>query len=425
MKKNHILARFAVASAKTVFVILVAVAVLIGLGMFLAPPEVHENKSAIGGNVIYTCSMHPQIRVAAPGNCPLCGMKLTATEDRSASGAGTILSEHGRKVARVDTVKIARGPAIVAIETVGYFKLDERYTSKIASWAEARVEKVYVPFRGAEVREGEPLVDLYVSSLPLLILELKIARTISPEASSAILERLRRIGVSNSQIEQLEKTENPEPRFTMVSPKHGIIKERFAEPGMVAKDGDVLFELIQLDPLVLEIEVYEKDLLFVGPGSECTYSILALPNEQFAGKIEIIKTFANNNARTLQARVPVQNPRGLARPDMSVRAEFKIRLGADGKPAITATHTNATDPLLLPKSALLDAGRRKIVYVLGKENAYEMREVTLGPRSGDYYIILSGLAEGESVVSRGAFLIDSQTQIEGKPSLIFIEGSSK
>jgi Cu(I)/Ag(I) efflux system membrane fusion protein len=456
---------------KFILVSAVALGILILFGWWLAPEEITRNEApasmgAESAGVIYTCSMHPHIRLPKPGNCPICGMKLVPAADGTTGKSGVTLDAHGRAMARVETVEIGRGPVELAIETVGRFELDESRVSRIVAWADARIEQVHVPSSWVAVRKGDPLVDLYVPSLPLLASELRSARGLQPGAAEAIVERMKRIGLDDGQISKMEQAEHPEPRFTYHSPRAGIVESRMAEPGMAVKEGDPLFRIVQFDALALDIEIYEKDVPFVGPGTPFQYSLPALPGDVHTGNVEYLKGSVNAESRTVPARAIVENPGGAARPGMWARVRLSIPLGSDGLPVtprapeftatrpaaagrivyvcpmhcvppaaaagicsvcgmqLVAEDAAATLPIRVPKSAVLDTGKRKIVYI-DKSDHYELRKIETGVLAGDHYVVLSGLKPGDLVVTRGAFLVDSQAQVSGLPSLIFIEGATR
>lgn len=417
---------------RILFIIIVALGLLVGAGFWLAPAEVKETSVAPPGT-IYSCSMHPQIRSPRGGTCPICGMQLIPISAES-RGAGTSLDGAARKVANIETLVIARRPAELRIHTIGHFDTDERTVARLVAWTDGRVEKLYIPFAGSRVAKGDPIVDLYVPSLPAIISELKTAKALGEGVYKSVKERLYRYGIADPQIDEWERQDSISPRFTLRAPVGGIVMERQAQLGMMLKEGDPIAQLASLETIALDIEIYEKDLAFIGPGSKATITVDALPGEKLETELEYLKPFAQSDTRTVHGRAFIKNPRGLARPNMWFSVEFKIPVDANGRPIqvrkseftetpAESAPANTNDPLLVPASAVLDLGARKLVYLETGEGRYEPRAVTLGPRTGDHYILLSGLVEGSRVVSRGAFLVDSQAQIEGRPSLLFPEGA--
>jgi Cu(I)/Ag(I) efflux system membrane fusion protein len=372
-------------------------------------------------------------------------------------GAGVSLTAEGRRLARVETVALRRGDALLEIQTIGRFALDDRRVAKLTAWLGGRVESVAIPYVGFWVAKGDPILDLWVPDLPALVAELKGAKSLGDEVRRALVDRLTRAGITEKQIAELESQESPKPTITLFSPISGVVVERPAQPGLVVKEGDLLAQLAALDPLILEAEVFERDLAFVGPGALVEIAVDAIPNQTFLGSVESMKPMLDPASRTVGARILMRNPGGLARPGMFARATIRAELGADGLPLAARTQEYAREtpiptietgsgptsrpgsppasepapdapvkrkkPLILPAGALLDLGARKIVYVETSPGRYEPREVSVGPRVRDGFVVTGGLAEGELVVARGAFLVDSQTQIEGKPSLLYPAGA--
>ncbi len=485
-------------AAKLVAVLVFAIAVLIVVALWLVPPPPEAPSGgepggeAAASSTVWTCSMHPHVRLSLPGNCPICFMALIPASGDEDSGPGITLDARGRALARVETVPIARGEAVVSIETVGHFDVDERRMARFTAWMPGRIEKTHVPYVGAFVRAGDPLVDLYSLELPAMLADLRALSDLGEEARAAARERLLHHGLGEAQLLELEKAPSSTYRVTLRAPLTGVVMERPAVPGSSVAEGDLLASIVALDPLVLDVEVYERDLALVGPGAKLSIRVDALPEESFEGVVEYMKPYLTEPTRTVHARVLVRNPKGIARPEMFVRARFDLPLAADGLPlegrvaefggdappaalpraipegaAAPATAESAPAskpatqwlcpmkceppssepgrcsvcgmalreqppegardlraPLLLPASALLDLGKRRLVYVELEEGRYVPREVTLGPRVGDRWVVLAGLEEGERVVARGGFLIDSQTQIQGKASLLYEKGSA-
>ena len=449
---------------KTALVIAVALVVVTVVGLWVAGVEESRGPSpsgrVAGTNVaVWTCSMHPQIRSDKPGACPICGMPLVPMTSRGdASAAGIVLPETGRRVAQIETLRLARAPAVLEQTLLARFAFEEQRVAALTAWIGGRVERVHVPSVGAIVAPGAPLVDLYTPELLAAREELRAAaRASDPTLLSALRERFRRFGLTDSQIDGFLGDAEPNPRATLYAPIGGVVTDRPVEVGAMVAEGDLLFRIASLDPLLVELDVYERDLALVRPGTKFSLAVDALPGKTFDGSVEYLKPTLDEATRTTKARATVRNPGSLARPGMYGRATLRVPIGADGQPlGFVAMETGeenpvpqlpstvpappvrpveasgvesvpptnpAALPLLLPASALLDLGARRLVYVEREGDRYEPVEVVLGPRVGDSYVVLAGLDEGDAVVVRGAFLVDSQTQIEGKPSLLFERGA--
>lgn len=463
--------KWLLALARTVVVLTVGLAVVLAVAWWLAPEEVKNRPdggvsetTSNGARTIWTCSMHPQIRLSQPGKCPICGMALISASAIAEETSGVTLGEEGRRVARVTTEQVQRSDVLATIETVGKFDLDERRLAKLTAWLDGRIERVHVPYVGTIVHVGDPLVDLYAPELPVVFEELRAASHLDAAFRESLRRRFYRFGIAEDQLRELEDAKIPSPRVTIRAPIGGVVMSRTAEPGSFVREGDLLVQLGALDPIAADVEIFERDLALVGPGTQVAITVDALPGQSFEGEVEYLKPFLTKETRTVRARVLLRNPDGLARPEMWFRARFLIPVNSDGSliaarranlgepaplpiiaPEIPALRTALSPtsrpasrpsepPLLIPVSAVLDLGKRRIVYVErpvpeSRSSAfvglghYDPVEVILGPRIGDRFVVISGLKDGDRVVTRGAFLLDSQTQIEGKPSLVFAAGA--
>lgn len=416
--------RIVIFIGKLIFILVVALAALTGLGFWLAPDAIVSNSVHAPDGTLWTCSMHPQVRKDRPGLCDYCGMSLIPLEKKSNITDPLALDDAGRRVARVATVVLARGAANLNLRAVGSLVADERRVSRIAAWTAGRLDRVMLPAPGMRVEAGDAVAELYAPSLILMIAELKSSASLGAGVREAIVERIRRLGVRDAQINEWEKAAEVSPKFTIYSSWSGIVLERTAREGAFVEEGAPIAELATLDVLALDLDIYEKDAAFITKGAKLHITIPALGGRVLDGEVDYVKPMARVESRTVQVRAFIQNADGAARPGMWASADFTIPVDARGEARRAADSRPVEEPLLLPASALLDLGRRRIIYIQTAEGHYQSREVVLGPRvNEDSYIIISGATAGERVVARGAFLIDSQAQIEGKSSLIFTSGA--
>ena len=410
---------------------------------------------------VWTCSMHPQIRQDHPGRCPICGMDLVPAAGEGGAGgaadAAVVLGESAQRIASIEVVPAARRVLEHELATVGRIALAEPLIANLTARTRARVERVWADFTGTAVAAGDHLVDLYSPALVVAQRELLSAPT--PELAALARRKLTLWGVGPEEIAAIEASGQPRDVVTLHSPIGGIVIEKNVVEGMYVDEGAPLYTIADLSTVWLKAEIYELDLPWVAIGQPAKVEVEGLPGQSFQGTVAFVDPVVNDATRTVGVRVNLSNPGGLLRPGMFAHATLHSQLGPDGRHAISPLagrwvcpmhpDVNADEPgicsvcgmdlalvagesgaaaevaaalLAVPVSAVLDTGARRLVYVEEQPGRFAAREVTLGPRAGAVYPVLSGLAEGERVVVHGAFLLDSQAQIEGQPSLLFPQG---
>jgi len=383
---------------------------------------------AVADGTIWTCSMHPSVRQPEPGDCPICGMDLIPVEaepaqDDTVSRRLTV-TDAGRKLMGVETTPAVRRVVDVEVPMVGTVVYDEGRVETIAARVGGRIEKMHIDFEGALVQAGEPMVDLYSPGLVAAKEELHGAATRYADARStgggseqsalatleAVRERLIQWGLSDDQIRAIEEGKDASGTVTLVAPLGGTVVEKNATEGAYVQTGTVIFTIADLSRVWVELEAYESDLAWITAGQAVMFRTDAHPGKMFEGTVKFIDPVVDPVTRTIGVRVEVPNEDGLLKPMMFVRATVMARHGS-----------RSTPPLVIPATAPLLTGTRAVVYVEVPDQdvpTYEGREVVLGPRAGAFYVVESGLREGERVVVAGAFKIDSALQINAKPSMM-------
>ena len=428
----------------------------------------------------WTCSMHPQIHQPKPGKCPICFMDLVPVSQESIEVAERQISfsKEALKLMEVETTPVVRKFVEAEIRMVGKVDFDETRLRHITAWVSGRIDRLYVDFTGTRVSKGDHMVYLYspelLSSQAELIQALKAVQNLRPQtselikrSSEAILEaargKLRLLGLTKEQIEGIEKADRPTEHITIYSPISGIVIDKHAAEGTYVKTGTKIYTVADLSHLWVKLDTYESDLSWIRYGQEVEFATEAYPGEVFKGRISFIGPVLDPRTRTVKLRVNVPNPQGKLKPDMFVRAIVRSGIAQSGKvmepdmagkwicpmhPSVVKDTASQCDicgmdlvtteslgyvkaelpeqaPLVIPASAPLITGKRAVVYVqLPDPNkpAFEGREVVLGPRAGDYYLVEEGLVEGDIVVTKGNFKIDSSLQIQAKPSMMQKEG---
>lgn len=424
---------------------------------------------------IWTCSMHPQIRRDGPGSCPICGMDLVPVK-KSVGGVRTIsINADVKKLMNVQTVPVAHRYVTADVRMVGKIEYDQTRLAHITAWVSGRLDRLFVDFEGVRVNEGDHMAYIYSEELYTAQEELVSAlksKTDRPSSrffeplnlAESAREKLRLLGITAQQIKGIQQRGKPSTHLTIYSPAGGIVVKKHREEGDRVRTGDRIYTVADLDHLWMQMDSYESDLQWIRYGQDVEFSTEAYPGEVFHGRIAFIDPVLNEATRTVKVRVNVSNEDGRLKPEMFVRAIVKSKIAAGGRVLdsslagkwispmhpeivksepgncdvcgmplvraetlgyVTAEPSDAAKPLVIPVSAALLTGKRAIVYVQvpdAEEPTYNGREVVLGPRAGDYYLVKSGLDEGELVVTNGNFKLDSALQISAKPSMMTPEG---
>lgn len=434
---------------------------------------------------MWTCSMHPQIQLPKPGKCPLCFMDLIPIET---SGGGEDLdpsqirmSETAVKLAGVQTTPVTRAFAERSIRMVGKLDYDETRVSYITAWVAGRLDSLFVDYTGATVSKGDHMVHMYSPELVAAqeeLLQAKKAVATLSTANSTVLkstanqtlksarEKLRLYGLSESQIAAIEQGNVPSDHLTITAPAGGVVVHKDAKEGMYVSTGTRIYTIADLKRLWVLLEAYESDLPWLKYGQRIAFTSPSFPGEVFDAVISFIDPVVNPKTRTVNIRAVVGNADQRLKPEMFVSASVQSRLDSEGNviapelagkwispmhpeivkdgpgkcdicgmdlvPAETFGYSGGNKktgkaPLLIPASAPLITGKRAVVYVQVPSDegvVFEGRQITLGPRAQEYYVVRDGLEEGEQVVANGAFKIDSELQIKAKPSMMSPQGGA-
>lgn len=371
---------------------------------------------------IWTCSMHPQIRMKEPGKCPICGMDLiplSNSEENDNTEYNKIqMSESAMKIAEVQTTIVQKSVLSREIRLPGKIKPDERKKAAITSRFSGRIEKLFVNFTGQEVQQGEKLATIYSPDLITAQKELFEAikfKQSNPEYYKAARNKLKLWSLSESQIAAIEKSDEPQNYFDILSPLGGTVMKRQVALGDYVNEGSLLFEVANLSTVWVMFDAYENDLPWIRTGDNVDFEVQSIPGKIFNGKVSFIDPVMDPEVRVAYVRTEISNPDNLLKPEMFVHGVIKTKL------------STVKDALIIPKSAVLWTGKKGIVYVKMKEQSkptFEYREITLGEDAGSFYIVKEGLKEGEEIVTNGVFRIDAAAQLAGKQSMMNLEKDS-
>jgi Cu(I)/Ag(I) efflux system membrane fusion protein len=421
--------------------------------------EAHQDQEAKPEK--WTCSMHPQIQTVEPGDCPICGMDLIPVGSESSDGGPTtlVLSERAASLAEIQTAVVKREFPMAEVNLVGRLEFDETRIKSLTARFPARIDRLFVNYKGAPVQTGEHLAMIYSPELSTAEHELLMGYANDPTGplTTAAREKLRLWDLLPDQIEEILEKGTPSDQFELLSPISGIVLEKHVHEGDYVQTGQPLFKIADLDNLWLFLDAYESDLPWLRYGQVVRFSVEAFPGETFTGRIAFIEPEMNRMTRTAAIRVDVPNKDGRLKAGMFARGTVRAQVATGGEvfapdvagkwispmhPEIIKDGPGSCDvcgmdlvpaeslgyktipegdaPLIVPATAVLRTGSRAVVYLrkAGTEPTFEGREVILGPRTGDVFLIKAGLSEGDRVVTNGAFKIDSALQIQAKPSMM-------
>lgn len=412
---------------KTVKIVITVLIVLVVIaGGYWGYNQFFKQKSSdVSQSQVYTCPMHPQIISDHPGQCPICGMDLVlkssseVEKEQKQMGDNTNmnlmevkLSPSQQVLANVQTETVKTKQFSGTKEFNGYVKIDEKNNAHISTPVMGKITKMYVNYEGQSVRAGQPVFEMYspdlVSTQKEYILALDNYDRISKSNNDfAIAQakslvdasryRLNQWEMTPSQLDEIARTREIKQTITVYSKYNGIITKKYLEAGHWPMAGEMVYDVTNLSTVWVMANVYESDVQFIKTGQNAEITSTSYPNEIFNAKINFVDPIFDASSRTLQVRIDVSNRDNKLKPDMYVKV--KINTFYSQNPAV-------------PKNAVIRTGDKDIVYVEKEEGVYVPRNVKIGYQQDGYYEILSGLKEGEKVVSSGGFLIDSESQIQ-------------
>ena len=422
-----------------------------------APPAIPA-----GGKTIYTCPMHPEVISDKPGKCPKCGMNLEPkpappenppptsaapakkTMYRSTMNPNEVSDKPEKDSMGMDMVPFevqtqatpsppGLAPVSITPETqqrlgVTFGKVERRslwretrtsariapdetrlhhVTTKFEGW----VGTLYVDVTGQYVRKGDPLMTIYspelVASQQELLTTLAMSRSLGqspiPSVSqggrdllAAARERLKLWDISEAQIAEIEQTGKILKFVTLYAPASGYVFQKEVVAGHRAMPGEVLMEIANLSQVWGEADIYESDIPYIQIGMRVEIDLPYWPGKVFRGRISFLDPRLDPQTRTMRARLDIANPELTLKPGMYADAHLKFGLG---------------EKLAVPEDALVRTGERTIVFRKTGEGTLAPVDITTGLRSDGVFEVLSGLKEGDQVVTSANFLIDSESSL--------------
>ncbi len=412
----------------------------------------------------FFCPMDPQVTRSGyesngdVPNCPICGMPLSlhdkaAKEELPQGVTGRVsLSPERVAMAGIKTVTIGYRPMSRQTKTVGYVTYDESGLSRIVSRVDGYVERLYADKSYAMVHAGDPLAEIYSPELYSTARELVLAakgNTDNGLAASA-RRKLVLLGVSTEDIDRMLAAGEAAKTVTIRSPRTGHVIDKKIVLGASVEAKMTLFEVADLSTVWIEANVYEHDVPFVRAGQEITATVESYPQRKFKGTVALVHPHFQEETRTNRIRIRLENPDHALRPGMYAEVTIDTPLETIEPYQSAAVYSSPLSPgevqgaaanvspllpgegqgvradmpspqpspggrgglfLVVPESAVIDTGTKKIVYIERTEGQYEGHEVELGPRQDDFYPVLKGLAAGDKVAAAGSFLVDAETRL--------------
>jgi Cu(I)/Ag(I) efflux system membrane fusion protein len=361
----------------------------------LTPVAIADEQKEI---LYWVAPMDPNYQRDKPGKSPM-GMDLVPVyaDDNAQGGSVSIKPEVVQNLG-VRTVKAERTRLWRGIDTVGYVDYDESRVSHIHLRTEGWIENLAVKSEGERVKKDERLFDLY--SPELVNAQKEFVTALSSGNKSLIRAskpRLAALGVSDSQIKQIEKTRQTRHHISIYAPQDGVVSSLMVREGMFVKPTMNVMSLGDLSSVWLLAEVFEKQAQWVRVGQDAEVRLSYVPGHVWQGKVEYIYPSLDPKTRTLKIRLRFENPDEGLKPNMYAN----VRIFGGPKENI----------IVIPLEGLIRTGREERVIIDLDEGRFEAREVVSGIESGDYVEIIQGVDEGERVVTSGQFLIDSEASM--------------
>jgi Cu(I)/Ag(I) efflux system membrane fusion protein len=430
--------------------------------------------TAAPAGTLYTCPMHPQIQQPKPGRCPICSMPLVPMTGSSAvtSDQNAVRIEPvARRLANIQTGPVEKRPVEKAIESIGRLAIDESRQATISAYVAGRIERLFADYTGVAVARGDHLAVIYSPPLYAAQVEyLESKRSLEAMDKAALAavrlsqqrliesarQRLTELGMTAEQLEELDQSREARSRLTIYAPLGGTVIEKQVVEGQYVEVGEPIYQIADLSTVWLLLQLFPEDAALVRFGQRVEVQVQSLPEQKFEGRVAFVDPIVDEQTRTVNVRVELLNKQRSLRPGDYSRANLIVPLGEGGEvydadlagkwispmhpqiirdqpgkcpicgmdlvPTSEYGYTGAPvaqpEVLVVPRRAVLMTGSTSLVYVETEPGRFELRPVKLGPLLRDEAVVLEGVEAGEHVAVDGNFLIDSQMQLAGKPSLI-------
>lgn len=383
----------------------------------------HDHAGEAAADQMWTCSMHPQIMQPEPGDCPLCGMDLIPAE-AGADGLGVDeirMTKNAMALANIQTMVVGSASVMEgnALLLSGKIMPNEEANAVQASYFEGRIEKLNVSITGEQIRKGQLLATIYAPALVAAQQELLTASAMKETQAAlyqAVRNKLKMWKLTDKQIDGIENSGKVREYFPVYATVSGTVTEKLVDEGDYVSQGQPIVKVSNLSTVWAMFDAYENQIAQLKVGQKVTVTTNAYPGKEYDATIAFIDPSLNVQSRTVSVRATLNNQSGVFKPGMFVSSKIQLPPSAAN-----------TSLVSVPASAVLWTGNRSLVYVKthADEPVFEVREVGLGTKSGDTYLITDGLKSGEEVVINGTFTVDAAAQLQGKKSMMTSSGGAE
>ncbi|MEM8735307.1 MAG: efflux RND transporter periplasmic adaptor subunit [Planctomycetota bacterium] len=424
-----------------------------------------EASSQTADSERFICPMMCVPPTSEPGRCPVCGMELVAAVSSSGGDSVSISIEPAhRRLIGIRTATVKMESVTRTIRTIGSIEYNESQLSTISAYSDGRLEKLYANYVGVPVRSGDNLAliyspDLYTAQAEFLSSQQQSNSNRFVDRSRMELlaaEKLIELGMSSAQIETLRQEQIAESRIRVKSPQDGTVIEKLAVEGDYVKTGQTLFRVADLSTVWLMLDLFPDDAARVLFGQTVEAETAASPGSTFVGRVAFVAPRVDPKTRAVQVRVEMVNSEGKLRPGDFASAKLKVPAIPRDQvydPELAGKYISPMHPqvieerpgtcpicemdliptsdlgfsdtplpehqvVTIPRDAVLMAGSKSVVYVEVETGRFEVRRIKVAALTDREAVIAEGLAEGEIVAVDGNFLLDSQSQLAGNPSLL-------
>jgi Cu(I)/Ag(I) efflux system membrane fusion protein len=413
-----------VATMSIVRWVLVLLTALIAVGSILGYAGVRPGGARRASSArLYYCPMHPSVVQDHPGECPICSMTLVPKPEgkaKPATGAragvpglaAVDLTPDRIQLIGMRTATVKREALGGELRTVGVVAPSERGLAQINTRFAGWIQKLLVSETGERVRRGQVLATIYSPDVLRAEQELLVTRgwngnapgqaqdSITASLDANARRRLELLGISGQEIDEVLRTGKAAEAIAIRSPVDGYVVKKDAVAGVAVQPGTVLFEVADLSWVWVTAEIYEADISRIHMGGRARFELASFPGETEVGKVKFIYPMLDSASRTLRLRLELKN-----RTD---RNGPRLRPGMYGTVYLDLP---ATTGVMAPAEAVVDTGATRYLFVAKEGGHLEPRMVEIGARLKDKVEILSGVTEGETVVTTGNFLVDSESRL--------------